>query len=49
MTDGRVAPELDPGGKSAEELGELWRNVSASLRKQGNKAVKTSARKEAAA
>lgn len=49
MTDGRVAAELDPGGRSAEEIGELWKQVSMSLRKQGNKQVKPSARKEAIA
>jgi chromosome partitioning protein len=33
MTDGRVAAELDPASKSAEEIGELWTNVLAYVRK----------------
>jgi chromosome partitioning protein len=47
MTDGRVAAELDPASKSAEEIAELWAKVSVSLRKQGSKAARNSARKEA--
>jgi chromosome partitioning protein len=49
MTDGRVAAELDPASKSAEEIAELWANVSVSLRKQGSKTARNSARKEATA
>src|SRR4051794_29726618 len=33
MTDGRVAAELDSSSKSADEIGELWTNVLAYLRK----------------
>ncbi len=33
MTDGRVAGELDPSSKSAEEIALLWKAVSAHLRK----------------
>jgi chromosome partitioning protein len=33
MTDGRVAAELDPASKSAEEIGELWTNVLTYVRK----------------
>ena len=37
MTDGRVAGELDPSSKSAEEIAELWRQVHTSLRKSARK------------
>jgi chromosome partitioning protein len=33
MTDGRVAGELDPSSKSAEEIKHLWKAISAYLRK----------------
>jgi chromosome partitioning protein len=34
MTDGRVAGELDPSSKSADEIAQLWMAISAYLRKQ---------------
>jgi chromosome partitioning protein len=34
MTDGRVAGELDPSSKSAEEIAQLWKAISAYLRKR---------------
>lgn len=37
MTDGRVAGELDPSSKSAEEIAELWKQVHTYLRKTGSK------------
>src|SRR4051794_31002670 len=49
MTDGRVAAELDALSKSAEEISELWVNMSASLRKQGHQTIRTRGRKEAVA
>ncbi len=45
MTDGRVAAELDPTSKSAEEVAELWRNLLASLRKRSRKEVGASTKK----
>ena len=33
MTDGRTAPELDPKGKAACEIAELWKYVDTQLRK----------------
>jgi chromosome partitioning protein len=33
MTDGRVAGELDPSSKSADEIAQLWKAISACLRK----------------
>jgi chromosome partitioning protein len=33
MTDGRVAAELDPSSKSAGEIAQLWKTISAYLRK----------------
>ena len=33
MTDGRTAPELDPKGKAAGEIAELWKYVDTQLRK----------------
>jgi chromosome partitioning protein len=33
MTDGRVAGELDPSSKSADEISQLWKAISAYLRK----------------
>ena len=33
MTDGRTAPELDPRGKAAGEIAELWKYVNTQLRK----------------
>lgn len=33
MTDGRTAGELDPGGKSAQEIAALWTYVSKQMRK----------------
>jgi chromosome partitioning protein len=33
MTDGRTAPELDPKGKAAIEIAELWEYVNTQLRK----------------
>jgi chromosome partitioning protein len=33
MTDGRVAGELDPSSRSAEEIAQLWAAVSSYLRK----------------
>jgi chromosome partitioning protein len=33
MTDGRVAGELDPSSRSADEIGQLWKVISAYLRK----------------
>jgi hypothetical protein len=33
MTDGRTAPELDPKGKAAVEIAELWKYVYTQLRK----------------
>jgi chromosome partitioning protein len=45
MTDGRVAAELDPSSRSAEEISGLWGSIRQHLRKQG----RSSARKEVAA
>lgn len=36
MTDGRVAGELDPSSKSAQEIADLWKIISKSLRKQAS-------------
>lgn len=33
MIDGRTVQEIDPKGRSAEEIGQLWRYVSTQLRK----------------
>jgi chromosome partitioning protein len=33
MTDGRTAPELDPKGKAAIEIAELWTYVNTQLRR----------------
>lgn len=33
MIDGRTVQEIDPKGRSAEEIGELWKYVSTQLRK----------------
>jgi chromosome partitioning protein len=33
MTDGRTVQEIDPNGKSAQEVADLWKYVSAQLRK----------------
>lgn len=32
MTDGRTAPELDPKGKAATEIVDLWKYVNSQLR-----------------
>ena len=48
LTDGRVAGELDPTGKSAEEIGELWVHILTALRKEGRKDIRSSTSKEAA-
>jgi chromosome partitioning protein len=37
MTDGRVAAELDPSSKSADEIAQLWMTISAYLRKHSKK------------
>jgi len=37
MTDGRVAGELDPSSRSAEEISALWAEVKKHLRKQARK------------
>ncbi len=37
MTDGRVAAELDPSSKSADETTRLWMTISAYLRKHSKK------------
>jgi chromosome partitioning protein len=37
MTDGRVAGELDPSSKSADEIAQLWKAVQTYLRKHANK------------
>jgi hypothetical protein len=47
MTDGRVAAELDPASKSAEEIGELWTNVLAYVRKGFLQHFSTGGRKTA--
>jgi chromosome partitioning protein len=39
MTDGRVAGELDPSSRSADEIGELWKVISAYLRKHSKQDV----------
>jgi chromosome partitioning protein len=49
MTDGRVAVELDPSSKSAEEITQLWTNVLQSLRKQANAPAWKAPRKETVA
>jgi chromosome partitioning protein len=53
MTDGRVAAELDPASKSAEEIGGLWMNVLTYVRKGLPPSVsaegRNSARKEVVA
>ncbi len=33
MIDGRTVQEIDPKGRSAEEIGQLWKYVSTQLRK----------------
>jgi len=33
MIDGRTVQEIDPKGRSAEEIGLLWKYVSTQLRK----------------
>jgi chromosome partitioning protein len=38
MTDGRTAPEIDPGGKAAQEIASLWAYVSQQLRRKALKA-----------
>lgn len=48
MMDGRVAGELDPAGKSAEEVAQLWKTLRQSLRKQGSQKVMKVARKDVA-
>ena len=48
MMDGRVAGELDPAGKSAEEVAQLWNTLRQSLRKQGSQKVTKVARKDVA-
>jgi len=45
MTDGRVAAELDPSSRSAEEVSGLWGSIRQHLRKQ----ARSSARKGVAA
>jgi chromosome partitioning protein len=47
MTDGRVAAELDPASKSAEEIGELWTNVLTYVRKGFLQHFSTGGRKTA--
>jgi chromosome partitioning protein len=37
MTDGRVAGELDPSSKSADEIAQLWKVIQTYLRKHANK------------
>ena len=49
MTDGRVAVELDPSSKSAEEIAQLWVNLLHSLRKQAAAPARDSVRKEVTA
>lgn len=44
MTDGRVAAELDPSGRSAAEIADLWRTVHKCLRKQACKPARKDAR-----
>lgn len=39
MTDGRVAGELDPSSRSAEEIAQLWQTVHKRLRKDARKSV----------
>jgi chromosome partitioning protein len=39
MTDGRVASELDPSSKSAQEIAALWKYVHKHLRKSAGKDV----------
>jgi len=41
MTDGRVAGELDPSSKSAEEIAGLWKQVHIHLRKCASKDAAT--------
>ena len=48
MMDGRVAGELDPAGKSADEVAQLWNSIRQSLRKQGSKKAIKFARKDVA-
>jgi len=45
MTDGRVAGELDPSSRSADEIAQLWKSVLRRLRKD----VRQSVREEATA
>lgn len=40
MTDGRVAGELDPSSRSADEIAQLWAEVLKSLRKQARQSVR---------
>ncbi len=49
MTDGRVAGELDPTGRSAEEITQLWANILQALRKQARPSANKARRKEVAA
>ena len=49
MTDGRVAGELDPTGRSADEIAKLWANALLALRKHARTAGSRSARKDVAA
>lgn len=35
MIDGRTVQEIDPSGRSSEEIASLWKYVSAQLRKSG--------------
>jgi chromosome partitioning protein len=43
MTDGRVAGELDPSSRSADEIAQLWHSVLKALRKQAKKPVREKA------
>ncbi len=49
MTDGRVAGELDPTGRSADEVSQLWRNVLEALRKHARPSAVKAGRKDIAA
>ena len=49
MTDGRVAGELDPSSKSAEEIAQLWHSVFDCLRKHASKPKRKLAIKRAIA
>jgi chromosome partitioning protein len=40
MTDGRVASELDPSSRSADEITQLWRAIRKGLRKQVSQSIR---------